>query len=361
MSIGFDHQHYVPILRWKGGEIGAIRDMSKIDQLRITPLFELPAPKSAGDPPRDGKQKTMIEVAAEVASNWGGGYALFDLRVRDVALFPNVAHPVEEFFSAAREYGLRLIPVTGLGRNSSFQEAVRNVVATDSHGVCVRLLREELASSNLQHLIDAHLMRLRVHPREADLVVDLEIVGEPGFNLVEICASLPYLACWRTFTVAGSSFPQDLQGMEEGSNYVPRWEWRAWKNQICQALPRIPTFGDYTILHPVLSEWIPGMNPSAGIRYTTDEQWLVMRGRGIHTENSGGHQQYPALAQLLCARSEYCGQHFSAGDKYLHDVRIGRKHTGNPATWLRAGVNHHLAFVVVQLANLFDSSTGGTR
>ncbi len=335
--------------------------MSKIDQLRITPLFELPAPKSAGDPPRDGKQKTMIEVAAEVASNWGGGYAFFDLRVRDVALFPNVAHPVEEFFSAAREYGLRLIPVTGLGRNSSFQEAVRNVVATDSHGVCVRLLREELASSNLQHLIDAHLMRLRVHPREADLVVDLEIVGEPGFNLVEICASLPYLACWRTFTVAGSSFPQDLQGMEEGSNYVPRWEWRAWKNQICQALPRIPTFGDYTILHPFLSEWIPGMNPSASIRYTTDEQWLVMRGRGIHTENSGGHQQYPALAQLLCARSEYCGQHFSAGDKYLHDVRIGRKHTGNPATWLRAGVNHHLAFVVVQLANLFDSSTGGTR
>lgn len=361
MGTGFDHRHYVPILRWKGGEIAAIRDVSKIDRLRLTPLFELPAPKSAGDPPRDGKQETMIEIAAEVASNWGGGYAFFDLRVRDVAVLPGAAHPVEEFFAAARERKLRLIPVTGLRRSSAFQEAVRNVVATDCRGVCVRLSREELASSNLKEMIDAHLMRLGVHPREADLVVDLEIVGETGFDLGEICARVPYLTGWRTFTVAGSSFPQDLQDMEEGSNYVPRWEWRAWKNQICQDLPRLPTYGDYATLHPFLSEWIPGMNPSASIRYTTDEQWLVMRGRGIHTENSGGHQQYPALAQLLCTRSEYRGQHFSAGDKYLHDIRTGTKHTGNPTTWLRTGVNHHLVFVVVQLANLFDSSAGGAR
>ncbi|MCH8961308.1 MAG: hypothetical protein IH820_08305, partial [Bacteroidetes bacterium] len=61
-------------------------------------------------------------------------------------------------------------------------------------------------------------------------------------------------------------------------------------------------------------------------------------------------------------RDEFCGADFSAGDAYF--VRMGSqlenggiKESGGAETWIRAGINHHLTFVVRQIASLFDPST----
>ncbi len=222
MSVGFRCQSYVCILRWKRGEKAALKELYAHDRLRITPLLELPDPNSAGDPPPNGKQGTMREIAEEVDECWGDGFAFFDLRVLDAPHLPGTVHPVEEFFTAAAEQGLSLVPVTSLGRSLSYQQAVGSVIAADQRGVCVRLSRGDLATPSLEKVLDAHLMRLGVRTQETDLLVDLEIVDEAGYDLVEICARLPYLLEWRTFVVAGGAFPKDLQDLEEGSNFLPR-------------------------------------------------------------------------------------------------------------------------------------------
>ena len=101
-----------------------------------------------------------------------------------------------------------------------------------------------------------------------------------------------------------------------------------------------------------------GLNPSASIRYTSDEHWVVMRGEGLRNKGGTGHVQYPANAELLTLRPEYCGQYFSFGDNYIYEISLNKGKTGNPRTWVTAGVNHHLTFAVRQINDMFSPSTG---
>lgn len=50
---------------------------------------------------------------------------------------------------------------------------------------------------------------------------------------------------------------------------------------------------------------------------------------------------------------EYRGAAFSAGDAYIFDKANHPTPTGNARTWLQAGFNHHMTFVVRQIASLF--------
>ena len=96
------------------------------------------------------------------------------------------------------------------------------------------------------------------------------------------------------------------------------------------------------------------MNPSASIRYALKDKWIIMRGQGLRGEKSKGFAQYPANAQLLSKHKEFFGANFSFGDSYIEEKGrdIKTKETGTPRTWLRAGINHHLACVIFQISNL---------
>jgi hypothetical protein len=78
-----------------------------------------------------------------------------------------------------------------------------------------------------------------------------------------------------------------------------------------------------------------------------------MRGEGVFSDGSPGFPQWPANAQLLCARPEFCGQHYSDGDRYIYTTSLQTQYTGIAGTWLQAGINHHLTFVARQIASLF--------
>ncbi len=102
------------------------------------------------------------------------------------------------------------------------------------------------------------------------------------------------------------------------------------------------------------------MNVSASIRYTTTDDWLVMRGEGLKNKNGPRHAQYAANAQLLVERKEFCGSDFSEGDAYIWRAAHGENAgPGNPEAWLRAGLNHHLTFVVRQIRQVIDMAGGG--
>ena len=82
-----------------------------------------------------------------------------------------------------------------------------------------------------------------------------------------------------------------------------------------------------------------------------------MRGEGLRNKGGAGYDQYPANAELLMQRQEYCGAEFSYGDRYIFERPLKRKNPGTPTTWIAAGVNHHLTFVVRQMAMLYAPST----
>ncbi|MBI2479895.1 MAG: hypothetical protein HYV60_15060, partial [Planctomycetia bacterium] len=164
---------------------------------------------------------------------------------------------------------------------------------------------------------------------------------------------LPQLSKWRSFTLLSGAFPKDLQGLEKDSVHtLPRDEWLYWCEQVL-LLPhklRRPTFGDYTVQHAIYDEPAENCNPSASIRYTYDNYWVIMRGHGLKNKDSLKNAQYPAEAQLLCERDEFCRAEFSNGDRYIYETSQTPDEPGTPLTWIRAGINHHMVFAARQIA-----------
>lgn len=190
-----------------------------------------------------------------------------------------------------------------------------------------------------------------------DLILDFGVITSTIPSLPIILDRVGSLNLWRTFSILTGSFPKDLSGFRPGQHRLERIDWTWWKNQYLSApkLVRVPSFGDYTTQHGKFSDPPPRANFSASIRYTSENHWIIMRGEGVFTDGGPGFAQWPANAQLLCEREEFCGENFSAGDKYIYDMAQQSAKTGNAETWLRASINHHIVFAARQVANLTET------
>lgn len=370
----FDHNHYVPIMRWKRGEYIALRRLVDQEQSRITPLAEIPPERDSGSEKRALSLNTRLDRTAEqIEENWGDRYLFIDLGLLDANLrATGNRHPVTVLFEAARKRGSQLIPVTALDRNAAYQRSVAEIILADKRGACIRLFDRDIANPGLIKQLRELLVFLNLEAESTDILLDFLVVQNAPLTYPAALNRLPDLYSWRTVTIAGGSFPVDLSGLSVGEHLLPRLEWQKWRKLVTKQLPslRLPTFGDYTTQHPVYRLHLlpPGrINYSASIRYTTDEHWLVMRGEGVFNDDSAGFAQFPANAILLRDRPEFCKRDYSYGDNYIYEKAsqleaTGRvKKPGNAETWLRAGVNHHMTFVVHQIANLFGSSNGRAR
>lgn len=343
MKFVFDHTHYVPVLRLKGAEKGALRYLAPEVSARITPLLELVSTKN--NSPR--------KIADDVRRSWGlAPFFLDDMNYPE----STDGNALARFVAAMRSHGLQSIPVTGLSRTREHQDTVAGLIAADKRGACLRLNLNDLREPFLAPDLNDLLTRLRLRPEQIDLVVDYEVL--PVFSLLytELCERLPYVGQWRTFTVIGGTFCQDLTEYEKNGQYTrPRDDWYFYQSQVPGKLPRIPTYGDYSIQFGLYKEPPKRANVSASIRYTSHDYWVIMRGEGLQNEGGRGYAQYAANATLLCERDEFSGSSFSYGDRYLANLTEGY---GSPETLLRAGINHHITFVIQQISNLFATSVG---
>lgn len=346
MNLKFDHTHYVPVVRFKRAEKVALQELASQARAGMTPLLEV-VPTADYSPNK---------VADEIRTHWGPSPFFLDL---NHLLESQDGDLVLTMNGAIRSHGLPSIPVIGLRNGRRFQVAVSMVVALEKRGVCIRLFPEDLQRSSLQVDLERLVHNLGLTPEHVDLIADYRLISEFNPPYESLCRRLPELNRWRTFTVISGAFSRDLSDYEKNRQHLRcRDDWLSWKNQIALPnLPRYPTHGDYTIQYPLLVDPPEYPNVSASIRYTADDYWVIMRGEGMNT--GPGSSQYAANAELLCSRDEFCGVTFSAGDRYIYNLyqRIGRG-PGSAETLLRAGINHHVTFVIDQLANLFGTSTG---
>lgn len=297
----FDHKHYVPILRWKEAERLALRDLENTVKSRVTPLVQLTPESIALRVRIRTHSQALQKVAGDIAQYWGARLLLVDLRLVDPALrIGGRTHPLAYLAQQARTNSVRMVPVTGLHRDRAYQIATTEIVDEDGRGACIRLFRNDLQSSALHGQMSALLGELGLEPSQVDLLVDLQCCNGTCPSIREVESRLPALLSWRTFTLASGAFPRDLTGLSVGRHVLPRLDWREWWRQIepGESLARKPTHSDYAIYHPIYAP--PEFaNPSASIRYTSDREWVVMRGEGVLNEGGPGYAQWPANAQLL--------------------------------------------------------------
>ncbi len=370
----FNNKHYIPILRWKAAEREALEQVTVKEKTLMTPLIELIMPQSkeasirSGNTPADMLKesieifkKKLPVIPTEILECWGRSPVFIDLHLIDGSIR---AESMESILSIGKSLDIFMVPVVNIIPVVDFESDMKTrqvavAFAKDhSHGLCLRLSRSDLRQESLSSNIEEFLKKNDLKKKDVDLLVDLQVVDDQYQSLLALINDLPDIKQWRTFTLVSGAFPPDLTKFTVPDLYkLPRADWSNWE-KASSILMRKPSFGDYTIQHALYREPVPGANPSASIRYTSKDEWLVMRGQGLRSPKSSGHAQYPANAKLLADTPEYkfFGPTFSYGDAYIAKIGkdVNSKETGNPRTWLRAGINHHIACVASQLASLRD-------
>ena len=362
----FDSKHYVPILRWKQAEQTALAQLYEHDSTCLTPLIELvPENFIHKDSKRRITKLSVNEVINKVGGQlyqyWGERPFFIDLCL----LPPDILNQGSNHFLAilgqyASILKLSLIPVTGIARDDAYQSAVHTVLSTHNHGACLRLSLEDIKRPTLANDINILLSHLQLPPELVDLIVDFQIIDWSAPTFKTLCKLIPRINGWRNFIVASGAFPEDLSGLKKNDIHrIERIDWKSWSDQTTEvpSVPRIPNYSDYTIQHALYLKRKGQARYSASIRYTAEDYWLIMRGEDVFREDGPGFGQWPAQAILLCGLPEYCTETFSQGDKYIKQMSLQRKQTGNIITWLEAGFNHHMTFVVRQLASISAAST----
>ena len=362
----FARDHYLPILKGRGGEYGALQTLGHSTRRALTPLVEIsPIPWDfEAAQPRKTIDQHLHNVGKKILGAWGTGRCLFVdlLWIPESERMIDGGHPITHVFQSLRSRRVEAVPVVSLLREDEYLRACRAIVDQDNRGVCVRIQREDFTEFDD---IGGTLMRILntvgATVQNADLIFDLRALTPDGRNLgvdavVNLANRLPRLGEWRTFTVAATSFPPNLTGYPPSdSSLIPRQEWVLWTELTRQPsrIARIPTFGDYVISHPEPAEVDPRvMRPSASVRYTHDAAWLILKERNLRDY---GFEQFHKLCRGLVQRAEYSGRQFSWGDQYIDDCAAERVGTGNLMTWRKVGTSHHLAYAVHQLANAIDS------
>lgn len=357
----FDEYHYVPVLKGRQGEYGALAEADDQVRSNVTPLLEIPPIPwdFEVEAPAKSTEAHVGDVAARIERCWGKDRRIFidagllseEDRIAD-------RHPLAVVLDSARDVGITAVPVTGLGRGDAYDAAVAEALAADGRGICLRLEGEDLEEpEDLPEILAGVVSTLGLTAEDVDLVLDFgPISAEQRWTAATarlLLAALPDVESWRTLTLLASSFPVDLSGVDGNSiGLISRAEWLVWQSLHARRdrLSRLPTFGDYGISHPVPREVDPRIiQRSAAIRYTTDDEFLIVKGRSIRLH---GPEQHYDLAAELVARPEFHGDGFSWGDSYIAARARRESGTGNGMTWRKAGTSQHLAFVASQLANL---------
>lgn len=359
--MSFSPQQYVPCLRWKQGEYQALFRLSSRAQESIVPIIEVSEigyDFESGVPSRSIDDH-LSKFAKRVKDKWGDRPCLVDMHlIESSERMYDGQHPFTFIFNDLRMKGVLATPVVDLEQDYECQKAIKAIVTTDMRGVCIRISIEEAAKQNIAASLGVLIEQYHVSVDECDLILDIKA---PNFEPIDrfeglletIIEKLPHINNWRSFALIGTSFPQSMSSLKLGVSIIPRNEWRLYTSLIGRLSilgTRIPTFGDYGINHPdILLLDMRLVKPSATIRYTIDDGWLIMKGPNVRDH---GFSQYRGLCKEVLESGYYSGTRFSEGDKYIYGCAQGTERTGHLTTWRWVGTNHHLRKVVQDVSNL---------
>jgi hypothetical protein len=353
---------YVPVLKGKEGEFAALEALDPNIRVRLIPLIEVPGVPYdyANERPSKSLEDHVAGIAERLLRCCPNLPLYIDLPwFKEEENLANGRVALEAVLTDCAERDVKAIPVISRISSTNYLASAGAHAKTSGLGVCLRLLVEDFEEDiDIAAEIDRLLKSCGANESTSDLVIDLEDLGPEASRAVLIARSVFSMitghTSWRRIILAAASFPEDLSDVDAATiTTLPRREWELWKtlHRRPNLLPRPDMiFGDYGISHPVQKEIDPRtMRMSASIRYTTEEKWLVLKGRNVRQY---GFDQYFELCKALTRLPEFRGREYSWGDSYIAECAAGRTGPGNATTWRKVGTNHHLTVVVQEIANM---------
>ncbi|MEQ9146048.1 MAG: beta family protein [Parvibaculaceae bacterium] len=354
---------YRPILRFKRGEHTALLNLSDAHKAATKPLLNIIS--HSFNPPRDSDtdstfDQRITQDADRLCSAWADYAAAVDLNdIEPDARCAGGVHPVRYFFDAvaASDAPADACPVLRLSSDADYLTAVAAVCAEHGLAPTFRLTPDDLAEPDIEDAVREMLDECGTAPAASDMIVDMGYIETTGRSIITArgaLAAVPLAADWAELTLVAGSFPENLSGFSVGTHHIERHEWAVWLANRNTA-GRDVNYGDYATIHPIpVEEGLDPrtMNPTASVRYTFEDSWILLRGQGTRTRGGPGFTQFQAHSDILVAMPQYRGEHFSYADGRVMRIHRREEGNGNLETWVTIGVNHHVAAIVDQLANL---------
>ena len=367
---------YTPILKWKKAEEGAIKDLSNSQKDSILPMFEFIRPtqvsKTAKNLGITNAEDELVRrlsgtIPKDILLSWGDGRLFF----ADFTLIEPIKTRMKfsnNFIQNSCKLYLEPIPVVNLSADAS--EYIKNIVTLSikylKSNICIRFNKADLIDAGLiNKKLSEFCNDYKLAPDSISVFIDLKEDINIGcfekamFALKDIETPKNYM----NIIIASGAFPEDMSKITTEDDRRDRIDWYNWSHNKSKwyNLLRYPAFADYTVRHPIYNEKAEHYRATATIKYTLDTEWRFFKGQ------VGKYEMCLAYASALREDRDFLGRDYSAGDKYIDDkglyyyeyVREVNKNptkkvegTGNATQWIRAGINHHIAVVVDQVANL---------
>lgn len=356
------HTDYVPILKWRQGEYQALWRLTDATKDRTVPLIEITPPDFDFETwtPAKTIDEHLTPFATRLHKKWGTRLALLDCGLLDAAAtMQGGKHPMLYLCEQAFAQNATIVPVIRLTSDSAYRTAVATAQTLLQTGVALRCsLDEAMDISAFDAGVDTLLNQLGVVREDCDVILDLEApTWDPQNVLVGITSAAlkgsSVMAGARSLTLAGTSFPASMAEVTGPLQFWPRREWAFYQAVLAslESDDRIPSFGDYAIAgHGFAQGDMRLLKPSATIRYTCDDGWIIAKGTNVRDNGFG---QYRGCSGNVTNSSRYLGATYSPGSAYIDACRSGSASTGNLSTWRWVGSNHHITKVVADLATLF--------
>jgi hypothetical protein len=307
------------------------------------------------DRPAKTIDQHLKKVPAQISESWGNKPIFIDFNWLDITTeLENRKSPIRHLFDEGQKHKLGLIPVTSPSREEPYKEEIKKLLSSRERELCLRLENDDFLE-DLNAILEAELEFYDVQASKTHLLIDFGGISESQKSaiilaVIQIIRSLPNIDKWKSLILAATAFPENLSGVDAGTQTIPRTEWDIWKEVFQRKdIPRTPDFGDYSIANPNLIEVDPRiMTMSANIRYTSEDEWFIFKARNVRKH---GYDQFFDLAKSVVEQKCYCGRDFSWGDEYIAKCAKKEVGPGNATTWRKVGNSHHLTFVAHQLAN----------
>jgi len=356
------HKTYVPILKWKQGEYQALLNLDERVKKHIVPLIEIPP--IGFDHAEKRESKTLDEhiekIGSRLKQKWGVDLCLIDFSQLQLQERTDGMQYVSKIFELYRKESCTVVPVIGLDCSENMAKMLKSIATTDGNGLCLRIKSKYLNDKDINEEIEHFLNIVSISRSEIDLLVDFEELPDIGqiesymaFSVNSI-RNIEKINLWRSFTVAGASFPKDTS---KSSMDKKRLEWLFYNKCYTDFIDgyRLPAFSDYGINRPEHTDLdMRVIKPYAKMRYTLDDRWYINIGAAVRGPKSRGFGQFKELCQNLVAKEFFRGANYSAGDKHIFDCAEGKIGTGNLSTWVFVSTNQHLVKIVNDLANLYE-------
>lgn len=343
---------YLPVLKGRQGEFAALADIQPATRRAIIPLIEIvPGPLDDAATVRATVDKTLRKLGG-----WAGSRLLLDTgwlpaesELRDGVGVLGYAT------AAAADAGIGATPVLRLN-DGELAHRDAQLHAEDGNGIAVRLNVEDMDEDpeDLEEALTALVRRLGRTPADVDLLLDLgsvdgDVAVRAGARLVrDVLHGLPEPEAWRELVVLAGAFPTDLQAVQPWTlGELPRRDAMLHDHlRRRRPLPRVPTFGDYAVAHPLLVTG-PAFPAAPQLRYTASDRWLILKGRRNDPE---GHEQFYRVCEAIAQHPEFAGAALGRADARIADPR--REGPGNASTWRAIATTHHLDYLVHRLTTL---------